>query len=232
MSKYINFWRLSIKYLKDNLIVLSMEVINKPKVYYTQKSLQFFLKDKRKIASAIIIMFLPFISNIWRIIPKDIPFPYYNSLYIFIWTFSTYFIFLILTIAWYLSVPKKDYALQYITLSAVAFGVFLIFETLPFIGATPLWLDLIASSVIFYFIYLAINYIKNNYLSKPSDYKVLHDGLVYDIHHQRFLGSINRIAGLLEVADMKEPYKQLCEQEIEEIKESIAYIAAKYEELT
>ncbi len=208
-----------------------MEVINKPKVYHTQKSLQFFLRDKRKIISAVIVLSIPLIGNVWRFIPEDIPFSYYDFLYVFIWTFSTYFVFLMLAIAWYLSVPKKDHVFQYVTLAAVAFGVFLVFETLPFVGETPLWMEIVASLVIFYFLYLAINYIKNNYLSKPSDYKVLHDGLVYDIHHQRFLGSINRIAGLLEIAEMEEPYKQLCEREIEEIKESIAYIAEKYEEL-
>ncbi len=208
-----------------------MEVINKPKIYYTRKSLQFFFKDKRKVVSALTVVVLPVIGNVWRIIPEDIPFPHYNSLYVFIWTFSTYFMFLVLAIAWYLSVPKKDHALQFITLSAVAFGVFLTFETLPFIGKTPLWLDLVASLVIFTFIYIAINYIKNHYLSKPTDYKVLHDGLVYDIHHQRFLGGINRIAGLVEVSDMEDTYKKLCQREIDEIKESIAYIADKYEEL-
>ena len=46
-----------------------------------------------------------------------------------------------------------------------------------------------------------------------------------------FLGSINRIAGLLEIAEMDEPYKCLCTEEINELKESIAYIAEKYESL-
>ena len=59
----------------------------------------------------------------------------------------------------------------------------------------------------------------------------MHDGLVYDLHHQRFLGSINRIAGLVEMAEMEEPYKHLCAEEIKELKESIAYIAEKYESL-
>ncbi|MGB3779195.1 MAG: hypothetical protein WA960_12620 [Tunicatimonas sp.] len=77
----------------------------------------------------------------------------------------------------------------------------------------------------------AFNTSKKNYLDKPNDYKALHDGLVYDLHHQRFLGSINRIAGLLEIAEMDEPYKCLCTEEIDELKESIAYIAEKYETL-
>ncbi len=208
-----------------------MEVINKPKVYYTRKSMQFFLQDKRKIVSALSVVLIPVIGNLWRVIPINIPFPHYDFLYTFIWAFSTYLMFLMLATAWYLTIPRKDHVLQFIALSAVAFGVFSTFETLPFVEQTPLWLDLIASSIVFIFLFLSLNYIKNNYLSKPSDYKVLHDGLVYDLHHQRFLGGINRIAGLLDVCDMDESYKKLCMGEINDIKESIAYIADKYEDL-
>lgn len=208
-----------------------MEVINKPKVYYTQKSLQFFLKDKRKLISAIVVISLPVVNNLWRLVPETAEFLYYDSLYIFVWTFCIHFMLVMLAFAWFLSIPKKDCVLQFIALSAAAFGIFLTYSTLPFTDETPLWMDGIASLVIFGFIFGAISYIKNNYLSKPSDYKVLHDGLVYDIHHQRFLGCVNRIAGLLEVTEMEEPYKKLCMDEINEIKESIAYIADKYEEL-
>lgn len=208
-----------------------MEVINKPQVYYTRKSLQFFLKDKRKIISVLIVLLLPAISNIWRLVPQHTFIPYYNTLDVFAWTFGVHIMLIMLSIAWYFCIPAKDYALQVISSSALVYTVFVTFQTLPITDRTPLWVEVIGSLIIFYSIYLAINYIKNNYLSKPSDYKVLHDGLVYDLHHQRFLGSINRIAGLLEIAEMKEPYKQLCEREIEEIKESIAYIAEKYEEL-
>ncbi len=208
-----------------------MEVINKPKVYYTQKSLAFILRDKRKIISALIILLLPAVSNLWRLIPEDIIQSYYGTMQVFLWNISIHIMLAMISIAWFFSIPKKDNVLQIISSGGIAFSVFLIFEVFPFSAETPLWFDIVASLIIFYFLYLAINYIKNNYLSKPSDYKVLHDGLVYDIHHQRFLGSINRIAGLLEIAEMEEPYKQLCEREIEEIKESIAYIAEKYEEL-
>lgn len=208
-----------------------MEVTNKPKVYYTQKSVQFFLRDRRKLVSIIAVIMLPVVDNLWRLVPENVEFPLYQTLDLFVWTFCVHFLLVIVTVAWFFSIPHKDYALKYITLSALAYSIFITLQTLPIIDETPLWLDLAASLIIFFLIYMAVNYIKNNYLSKPSDYKVLHDGLVYDIHHQRFLGSINRIAGLLEIAEMEESYKQLCEREIEEIKESIAYIAEKYEEL-
>lgn len=215
----------------EKLVLSRMEVINKPRVYYTQKSLQFFLKDKRKLVSAVVVVTLPIVNNLWRLVPEHIPVSFYDSLYMFVWTFSVHLMLVILAFAWFLSIPKKDCVLQFITLSAAAYGVYLTYGTIPFTDETPVWQDWIASLIIFGFIYVAVNYIKNNYLSKPSDYKTLHDGLVYDIHHQRFLGSINRIAGLLEVSDMEELHKKLCKHEIDEIKESIAYIADKYEEL-
>ena len=208
-----------------------MEVINRPKIAYTKKSLEFFLRDRRKIVSAIAIIIFPVIGNAWRFVPEDVSFPHYGYLYAFIWAFSINLIILIISVAWYLSVQQKDHVMRIITLSAIAFGVFQTFETMPFIGETPLWADLLASTAIFICFYFCLNYIQKHYLDKPDDYKKMHDGLVYDIHHQRFLSSINRVAGLLEVAEMEEPYKHLCAKEMEELKESIAYIAEKYEAL-
>ena len=208
-----------------------LEVINKPKVAYTKKSLQFFLRDRRKMISVLIVMTLPLLDNFWRIIPEDIPFPFYDTLFMFVWTLGVHLLPLFVSIAWYLSIPRKDHVLQYISLSALAYSILITFETLPFAGVTPLWLDIAVSGVILVCLYFCIDYIKKNYLEKPDDYKRLHDGLVYDIHHQRFLSSINRVAGLIDVADMEEPYKHLCAEEIEELKESIAYIAEKYEAL-
>lgn len=121
--------------------------------------------------------------------------------------------------------------MRFISLSVVAYGVLLTYQSLEFGDGTPLWIDISASAVIFAGLYLCLQYIQKNYLNKPSDYKTLHDGLVYDLHHQRFLGSINRIAGLLEISEMDEPYKCLCVKEVDELKKSIAYIAEKYEAL-
>ena len=209
----------------------SMQVINKPRVAYTKKSLQFFLKDKRKIVSAVLVASVPLIGNSWRLFPKDVFVPFYQSLDIFVWTFSINLIIVAVGVAWMLCVPRKDYVLHIISSSVVAYGMYLTYDTLPFTSSTPLWADISASLAIFACLYFCLYYIQRNYLEKPDNYKVLHDGQVYDIHHQRFVGSINRIAGLLEVAEMEEPYKCLCREEIEDIKESIAYIAEKYEAL-
>ena len=208
-----------------------MEVINKPKIAYTKKSLQFFLSDWRKIVSAAVVLLLPVLNNLWRIVPAEITSPSYGSVQVFVWTFCIHFMILALGVAWYFSVPGKDHVLRFISLSVVGYGILLTYQTLQFAEGTPLWLDIIASAIIFSFLYSCLRYIQNNYLEKPDDYKTMHDGLVYDLHHQRFLGSINRIAGLVEMAEMEEPYKHLCAEEIKELKESIAYIAEKYESL-
>ena len=208
-----------------------MDVINKPKVARTKKSLQFFLKDKRKIISAIVVILLPLLNNFWRFIPEHITHPYHGTGQVYIWMICIHLMILALGIAWYFSVPGKDQVLRLISLSVIAYGTLLTYQTLGFGDGTPLWIDLIASTVVFTFLYFCLRYIKKNYLEKPDDYKTLHDGLVYDLHHQRFLGSIDRIAGLIDVAEMEKPYKCLCAEEIEELKESIAYIAEKYEAL-
>ena len=208
-----------------------MEVINKPKVIHIRKSLQFFLRDWRKIVSAVVVILLPVLNNLWRIIPEDITHPYHGTVQVFVWMICIHLMIVTLGIAWYFSVPGKDQVLQFISLSVVAYGVLLTYQTLGFGDGTPFWIDLLASAVIFTFLYFCLRYIQRNYLEKPEDYKALHDGLVYDLHHQKFLGSINRIAGMIDVAEMEEPYKCLCTKEIEDIKESIAYIAEKYESL-
>lgn len=208
-----------------------MEVINKPKVSYTKKSFQFFFNDWRKVVSAAVVLLLPLFNNVWRLFPANVSDKSYGTLDVFVWMVCVHLMILILGIAWYFSVPQKDNVLRFIALSVVAYGVLLTLQVFEFAKGTPLWLDISASVIIFAGLYFCLQYIQKNYLDKPNDYKALHDGLVYDLHHQRFLGSINRIAGLLEIAQVEEPYKCLCAEEIDELKESIAYIAEKYEAL-
>ncbi len=217
--------------IKSNQIPPPIQVINKPRIAYTKKSLQFFLKDRRKVVSAIMVASLPLVVNAWRFFPEDVYVPYYENLDLFVWTFSIHFSIVVSGIAWMLCVSRKDYVLHFLSSSVVAYGTYLTFNTLPIATETPLWVDLLAASAIFGGLYFCLRYIRNNYLDRPDDYKTLHDGLVYDIHHQRFMGSINRIAGLIDVADMEEPYKHLCAEEVQDMRESIAYIAEKYESL-
>ena len=208
-----------------------MEVINKPRIDYTRKSLQFFFGDWRKIVSGIVVLTIPVLNNLWRFFPEYMSHSYYGTFQSYVWTVCIHIVVLALGVAWFFSVPEKDKVLRSITLSVIFYATLLTYQSLEFGEGTPLWLDISASAVIFAGLYFCLQYIQKNYLDKPNDYKALHDGLVYDLHHQRFLGSINRIAGLLEIAEIDEPYKCLCSQEINELKESIAYIAEKYETL-
>ena len=205
-----------------------IEIINKPQIDVTKRSIRFFWNDKRKVISLVIVLLLPILNNSWRFVSEEIPHDFYGTLQAMVWTFSIQFMVLAIGVAWYFSIPKKDQVLQFMALSVVAYGTLLTYQT--FYVETPLWLDIIASAIIFLFIFLCLRYIQRHYL-EPADYKTLHDGLVHDIHHQRFLGSIDRIEGLVSISKMEEPYQQLCAEEIQELKKSIAYIADKYESL-
>jgi hypothetical protein len=208
-----------------------MDVINKPKVSYTKKSLQFFFNDWRKVLSAIMVISLPLLNNFWRLFPADAVDESYGTLPVFVWMVCIHLMILAIGLAWYFSIPQKDNVLRFIALSIVAYGVLLTLQVFEFTKGTPLWIDVSASLTIFAVLYFCLQYIQKNYLDKPNDYKALHDGLVYDIHHQRFMGSIDRIEGIIDMAEMDEPYRCYCAKEIEELKESIAYIAEKYEAL-
>jgi hypothetical protein len=203
----------------------------KPASSYFSKSVQYLLHDRRKLVSLIVVLLLPVITNIWRFIPEYIEFPVWVTLQSFIYHFFLTISCLVVALAWYFNVHRKDYVQQIIVSSVLYYGIFLTFTVLPIADDTPLWLELIATLAIFFFVYLCITHIRNYYLDRPMDYKMLHDGLIHDLHHQRFMGSINRIEGLIHVAKMEEPYKELCEKELEELKKSVAYIADKYNDL-
>lgn len=204
----------------------------KTATWYIDTSVKFFFKDKRKLTGLILVLTLPVINNLWRFVPKDISFAYYDTLYAFVWTLGINLISVIIAIAWLLTIPRKDVVLQTMASLALFYGLLLSFQTLPITETTPLWVDIVATIVISFIVYLCVKYIRNHYLDRPMDYKMLHDGLIHDLHHQRFMGSINRIEGLIHVANMEEPYKDLCEKELEELKRSVAYIADKYNELS
>ena len=204
---------------------------NKPRSRYYSKSIEYLLRDRRKLVGLVIVILLPVTTNIWRLIPEDITFPYWETLNSFAYHFFLTSVCLIVSLAWYFNTHRKDYVQQIIVGSVIYYGIFMVFTVLPIAEETPLWQELIAVLVIFFFVHLCIRHIRNYYLERPTDYKMLHDGLVHDLHHQRFMGSINRIEGLVHVAKMEEPYKDLCEKELDDLKRSVAYIANKYNDL-
>ncbi len=208
-----------------------MKAVKKPLIELTGKSFRYTFKDRRKLFSLILVLLLPFVGQIWRAIPENIEFVQYGHLYIFIYTFVTHFSFFLIAIAWFLTIHRRDFALQILAMAAICYGIFVTFDTLPITNHTPLWLDILTSLVIFIFVCAYIYYIYKNYVNRSIDYKVLHDGIVHDLHHERFLNEISRIEGLMDMAEMEEPYKSICQKEIAKLKESVAYIAEKYSDL-
>lgn len=207
------------------------KLFQRPLIDLTAKSIQYTFKDGRKLASLLIILLLPLIGKIWVFVPEEYEFPYYESLQIFLWTFSINFICVLVSVAWFLTIHRRDFALQTIALAAIFYSLFMTFDTLPFTQKTPIWLDISATFCIFLGVAIYLYYIHKNYLHRAIDYKVLHDGIVHDLHHQRFLGEISRIEGLIEIAEMEEPYRTMSKKEIAKLKESVSYIAEKYKEL-
>ncbi len=202
-----------------------------PLIDLTAKSIQFTFRDRRKLVSLIIIILLPIAGKFWESVPDHIEFPHYGSLRIFLWAFSVNFVIVLISVAWFLTIHRKDFALQIIALAAIFYGIFMTYDTLPFTQRTPVWLDIGTTICIFLGIAIYLYYIHRNYLQRATDYKVLHDGIVNDLHHQRFLSDISRIEGLIEIAEMEEPYRSMSKKEIAKLKESVTYIAEKYSDL-
>jgi len=208
-----------------------MKIIDKQQIESIGKTFRYTLKDRRKLISLLIVLALPLVLFMWRFIPEGVEFPFYEELHVFIWTFNLYFAQVMLSAAWFLSTPRRDFATQIIVLAALFFSVFLTWNALPIFDESPWWLDVLISLVLFAVVSIYLFYVYRNYINRNVDYKQLHDGIVHDLHHQRFLNSISRVEGLMKVAEMEEPYKSMCEDEIAELKQSVVYVADKYKEL-
>ena len=72
-----------------------------------RKSFAYTLKDKRKLVSLLIVLLLPLVCFGWRLIPEDIPFPHYNSLHVFVYLFSVNFLLIMISAAWFLTIPVE-----------------------------------------------------------------------------------------------------------------------------
>lgn len=195
------------------------------------QSLIYSLKDKRKRWGFIIIISLAFIDNLWQFIPKDFPFPYYGYLNVFVYSFCNEFSICLIGIAWFMIIQRKDFALQLLSLALIAYGLFTTVSTLPFTMYTPFWLEVLIVVIFFAIITSHLHYVHKTRLNKSIDYKELHDGIVHDLHHQKFRNHIARLEGLINIAEMEEPYKSFCQKEITDIKEAVTYIGDKYQTL-
>lgn len=209
-----------------------MKIGKTPIAAITAKSFRYTFKDKRKLISLIIVLLLPLIGNSWRFVPADILLDSYPNLQVLTYIFSINFLLALVSIAWFLTIHRKDFALQIIAMAALFYGIFTSYDALPFSeGQTSIWLDVAVSFFIFLIVCIYLYYIHKNYINRSIDYKQLHDGIVHDLHHERFMNEISRIEGLMDMAEMEEPYKSLCQKEVGKLRESITYIADKYSEL-
>ncbi len=203
--------------------------IQKPPVNSLKKSFEFVLTDYRKIISICISLFVPFMMNLWQFLPNDIEVEFYPSLHVMAWTLSIHLMSVLICIAWWFSINSKDYVLQFFSSGLMAYCVFLTYSTIPYTISTPFWQDLVASSFIFITLLSSLFYIKKRYCSRVEDYKNMHDGLVYDLHHQKFMGAINRIEGLVLLQKRgNDKYNDAVLNEVDELKKTFIYISDKY----
>lgn len=203
--------------------------IEKPPVNTFKKSFQFILADPRKIISIIISLFVPVLMNLWKLLPDDIVVEFYPSVHVLAWTLSIHFMSVLICIAWWFSINSKDYVLQFFSLGLMAYCTFLTYCTLPFSVSTPFWQDLSASLLIFITLAFSLVFIKKRYCNRVHDYKHMHDGLVYDLHHQKFMGAVNRIEGLVILQKRENVmYNEALQNEVEELKKTFIYISDKY----
>lgn len=192
------------------------------------KSPVFKLSKARK-TSFIMIILLPFVYHAWRFFPENVAYEHYGELHIFLWTLGAHLVPFLITLAWYFTLPKKDYLLHFLVLTCLGYCCYLLIGTIPPFSSTPLWIDLVVAFAFTAAVYFLIEFIKKKYYNYSTDYKELHDGLIHDIHHSRFLGNISRVEGLIELSEMEDEYKEICKNQLEELRGNIAYIADKYD---
>ena len=211
-----------------------MEVINKPSFSILHQNIAFFRADKRRWVSLGLVFMVPIIHNSWRLVPPDLKVEiyYYTDFSTFLWTVSTGLIPLIASIAWMLTVPRKDYVMRLIVSALMVYGVYMTFATLPIVENTPLYLELTAIFITYIILYSCITFFQKNYLEKRKQLDdSLHVNLLHDLNHHRFMGAVCRIEGMIKVSEMEEYYREGCLGEIDELKETFAYITEKYESL-
>lgn len=195
------------------------------------KSFLYTLKDRRKLISIVIVVTLPVLGSLWRFVPEDSTIIYYESLRTFVYLFVVNFAIVLIAVAWFLTIPRRDFAMQIIATAAIFYGIYLILDTIPQKEESPFWIDILVSSVIFFIVSIYLYYVHRNYINSKIDHKQLYDGIVHDLHHEKLLNSVSRVQGLMNVAELEEPYRSMCQEEIKKIREAVAYVTEKYNEL-
>ena len=204
-----------------------MVIINRPKISYLRESIGLLWSSKRKTAILVLVLLLPLVEKSWRFF-QEIPHPKHGTLDVYVWLIGIHLTMVMLGAAWYLSHLKKDRSSRFIALSVVVYGMLLTIQVIGVGAGTPLWMDLLAAVGILIVLHISLEHMQSKYLSSPNDYQPLYENAINDLNYQRFLGSVDRIAGLLEIAQLEEPAKQKCQGDVSQIKKSLAYIAEKY----
>ena len=200
-----------------------------PKV--VQKSFFYTLKDKRKLVSIIMVILLPLLGSLWRFVPKESTIIHYGALDTFVYLFFINFMVVLVSVAWFLTIPRRDFAMQIIALAAIFYGTFLTFDTVPREEPTPIWFDVSVTLIVFTIICIYLYYVHRNYINSKIDHKQLYDGMVHDLHHEKLLNSVSRVQGLIDVAELEEPYRSMCQEEIAKIRDAVSYVSDKYSDL-
>ena len=138
---------------------------------------------------------------------------------------------MMVAIAWFLILPRRDFALQIFALAAVFYGLFITLDTLPFTDGTPVWLDILISVIPFLIICVYLYYVHRNFIHQKIDHKQLYEGLLHDLHHQRLLNTVSRVEGIINIAEIEEPYRSMCCEEIQKMKEGVSFLSEKYSDL-
>ena len=208
-----------------------MKISQRPILKVAREGFFYTTRDRRKLISLVIIIVLPLLGSLWRFVPQDSTMLHYGSLNSFVYLFFTNFTVVLVSIAWFMTIPRRDFAMQIIAIAAIFYGIFLTFDTIPQEKPTPIWFDILVSFVIFIIVAIYLYYIHRNYINSKIDHKQLYDGIVHDLHHEKLLNSVSRIEGLMDVAELEEPYRSMCREEIMKIRDAVAYVSEKYSEL-
>ena len=126
---------------------------------------------------------------------------------------------------------RRDFAVQIIATVSLFFGVYLTYDTLPIFNEIPIWLDILAVLVVFIIVSIYLYYVHRNYINRKIDHKQLYDGMVHDLHHEKLLNSVSRVQGLIDIGELDEPYRSMCQEEIMKLRDAVSYVTDKYSEL-
>lgn len=191
-------------------------------------SFRYTLRDPRKRLSLLFIMVLPFVYNAWRAVPKEIAFGDYYDLRVFTYQFASHFMLLLVSCAWFSALPRRDFAMQIIVSGAIFIGIFICIDMLPILDGTPLWMDLMIVAGVYGAVGGYLFYVHHS--KRNTDYKILYDGILHELHHSQVLGSVARIEGLLLSPDADQ-YKHLTLKELDSLKKAVGYLSEKYRDI-